>query len=339
MPSEVLVFRGQVLESRHQVSAAVVRADGALVASSGDPDLVAFWRSCAKPFQAVPSVMAGAAEAIGAGNEELALACASHNGEARHVALAERMLRACGASEGDLVCGPHASLEDATAREMAAAGREPTRLHNNCSGKHALMIACARHVGWGSDSYAEPEHPLQRRILDEVAAWTSLAASRVPHATDGCGVPSFALPLRSMALAWARVGAAAHSGRVPGIPDDHAAAMQRLGAAIVAEPFLLAGSRRLDSDLIEATQGRLIAKVGAEGVYCATVPSLDLGIALKVEDGATRALGPALLGLLDELCPEAVPALEDHRTGQIRNTLGAAVGHIEARMNLDRRAS
>lgn len=339
MHSEVLVYRGDVIESRHDISIAVVRSDGSRVASSGDEGLVAFWRSCAKPFQAVPSLVDGAADGIGLGAEELALACASHNGEPRHVDVARRMLERAGASEADLVCGPHASLDEPTAREMTQLGQRPTRLHNNCSGKHALMIAHAKHMRWGSDGYAEPAHPLQRSALDEVAAWTEMGAHAVPHATDGCGVPSFALPLSAMALAWARLGAAGAGRPVKGVSPASAAAMKRLVSAIVAHPFLVAGSRRLDTDLIEATRGKIVAKVGAEGVYCAAVPSLDIGIALKAEDGATRALSPALLGVLDKVATGLVPALAAHRTADIRNTLGVAVGHVEARINLDQTAT
>ena len=339
MPSEILVFRGDLVESRHDVSCAVVRGDGSLATSCGDPGLVAFWRSCAKPFQAVPSVMDGAAASIQAGDEELALACASHNGEQRHVDLARAMLERCGAGEADLACGPHASLDEETARSMALRGEKPSRLHNNCSGKHALMIAHARYKKWGSDGYAGVAHPLQRQILGEVASWTGLKASAVPHATDGCGVPSFALPLRSMALAWARLGRAASGNACDGMSGAQCEGMRALTHAIVAQPFLLAGTRRLDTDLIADSRGRVLAKVGAEGVYCAAIPELDIGLALKVEDGASRALSAALLGILDIVAPGITPKLDEHRASPIKNTLGAVVGYIEARVNLDHSAT
>jgi len=335
MPSEVLVYRGDLIESRHAVSCCVSRADGSLVATSGDPDLVAFWRSCAKPFQALPSVMEGAADALGAGEEEMALACASHNGEPRHVAVARGLLERSGAGVDDLVCGAHISLDEYIARAMAANGEQPTKLHNNCSGKHALMIGLARHKGWGSAGYADPEHPLQRRCLVEVAKWSGMPVTAVPHATDGCGVPSFALPLSAMALAWARLGDAAERRPVAGLDNDELRAMQLLIAAIRTHPFLIAGSRRLDTELVERTKGRIIAKVGAEGVYCAAVPQLGIGIALKVEDGATRCLAPALLGVIDLVAPAMVPRMPSYALPGIRNTLGAQVGHIEARINLD----
>jgi L-asparaginase II len=339
MPSTIDVYRGELIESRHHVSVAVMRADGVLTGSSGDPELTAFWRSCAKPFQGIPMIVDGAAEAWGFGSDALALACASHNGEERHVALARTMLAASGATEDDLVCGPHASLNEDVAKAMAARGEKPTRAHNNCSGKHAGMIGFARHAGWGSAGYAKPDHPLQQRCLAEVAHWCDLPVTAVPHATDGCGVPSFALPLSAMALAWSRLGAAVAGDRIHDMSTDSQKAAVRLVRSMIEHPFLVAGTARLDTDLIAASKGAIVAKVGAEGVYCAAIPEQRIGIALKVEDGANRCLGPALLGLLEVLAPGLVPPLESHRHCEIRNTLGNVVGRIEPRIILDRAAS
>ncbi|HEY2804724.1 MAG TPA: asparaginase [Gemmatimonadales bacterium] len=339
MPSVIEVSRGDLIESRHHVSIAVVRADGVLVGSSGDPDVVSFWRSCAKPFQAVPMIAEGAAAAYAFAPDALALACASHNGEARHVALARQMLAASGSSESDLVCGPHASLNDDVAKAMVAKGEKPTKAHNNCSGKHAGMIALARHSSWPVAGYALPEHPVQQRCLTEVARWTGLDDRAIPHATDGCGVPSFALPLKAMALAWARLGSAFAGDRMTSFPREVQIAAGQLLGAMRGEPFLIAGTGRLDTEIMSAAGGKVIAKVGAEGVYCASIPEQRLGLALKVEDGATRCLGPALLGLLDILLPRAVQGLDEQRRPAIRNTLGADVGRIEPRIVLDRAAS
>ncbi len=337
MPSTVLVTRGDLVESRHRVSLAVVRADGARVAASGDQGLVAFWRSCAKFFQALPLVADGAADALGIDDEELALACASHNGEDRHVAVARRLLAHAGAAMDDLVCGPHASISDDVERDRRTRGLETTRAHSNCSGKHAAMLALARHRGWSRD-YADPRHPLQRRCLEEVARWADLPVAAVPQATDGCGVPSFALPLEAMALAYARLGAAAAGDPVPAAGAATAAAARRLLAAVREHPFLLAGTGRLDTDLIRASGGRIVAKVGAEGVYCAAIPELRLGLALKVEDGASRALDPTVLALLEAVAPGFAPALEAYRAPEILNTRGATVGRVEARIELHRDA-
>ena len=339
MPSVVEVFRGDLIESRHLVSAAVVRDDGTTLSTTGNPDLVAFWRSCAKPFQAAPLIVAGADRAFGITDEQLALACASHNGEPRHVALARRMLEQSGATEADLVCGPHSSINEEVAKAMTSRGEQPTKANNNCSGKHAGMIALARHRQWGSAGYERPEHGVQRGCLEEVARWTGVPAARLPFATDGCGVPTFALPLRAMALAWARLAAAGEGRPVKGISAEDGAAAGRLFNAMRAHPFFIAGTGRLDTDLVEGCDRRIVAKVGAEGVYCAAIPELGLGIALKVEDGASRCLNPALLGLLDLVAPDITPRLASYRDQPITNTLGAKVGHVEARMVLDRDAS
>lgn len=339
MPSFVDVLRDDLVESRHVVSIAIVHADGTLRAHSGDPDTVAFWRSCAKPFQAIPSITLGASAAFSFGDDAHALQCASHNGEPRHVELARKMLAAAGASETDLFCGPHASLNDDVAKEMSRRGEQPTKAHNNCSGKHAGMIALARHRKWGAEGYTRPDHPVQQQCLAEVARWTMLPISRVPHATDGCGVPCFALPLRNMALAYARLGAAAEGDRVADVPEDAREAARDLVASMRKYPFLIAGTARLDTELLEVAAGRVIAKVGAEGVYSAMIPEQRLGIAIKVEDGATRALGPALLGLLDLLMPGTVQGLDQHRSPAIKNTVGATVGRIVSRIALQQDAT
>jgi L-asparaginase II len=343
MPASVEVVRGHVVESLHRLSVAVARPDGTLVAHSGEPDLVTFWRSAAKFFQAIPLVAEGAADAFGVDDEELALACASHNGEPRHVEVARRLLARSGSLEADLVCGPHPSLAESVARAMTGRGEKPTRLHNNCSGKHAAMLALARHRGWDRAAYAQPDGAVQSRCFEEVRCWTGLAPElEISHATDGCGVPSFALSLRHMATAYARL-AAAPSLLAPGAPLEGVSAgsvraAARLLAAVRRHPFLIAGTERLDTQVIEATGGRVIAKVGAEGVYCAALPELKLGVALKVEDGALRALAPALLGVLDALLPSPVPNLDAHRRPVLTNTRGVEVGHVIARVELTRGA-
>jgi len=339
MASSVQVTRGDLVESRHVVSIAVADVSGRLVAWSGDPTLVTFWRSAAKFFQAIPLVADGAADALGIGEEELALACASHNGEERHAALARSLLARSGATEADLVCGPHSSLAESVAKAMAARGEKPTKAHSNCSGKHAGMIAVGRHAGWGSDGYHVPSHRVQRRCLQEVAHWTGIPVDGIPHGSDGCGVPSFALPLAAMAAAYARLGAAAVGDEVPGVPAISAAAAGRLVSAVRKHPFLLAGSTRLDTEILEKTHGRVLAKVGAEGVYSATIPDMRIGLALKVEDGATRAATPALLALLDQLAPGAIPDLEEHRVPAVKNTLGQIVGSLEPSIELRRSAT
>ena len=331
MQPSVDLLRGAVVESRHRVSVAVADAGGRLVAHAGDPHLVTFWRSAAKFFQAIPLVTDGGAAALGVTDEELALACASHNGEARHVAIATSTLAKAGCRADDLACGPHPSLAEPVARAMSARGEAPTRLHNNCSGKHAAMLAQARHHGWPTAGYHEPEHPVQRRCLDEVARWTGAAPGDIGLGVDGCGVTCFALPLFGMALAYARLGARRLGG--PGAEGREAAA-DRLVCAVTADPFLIAGTGRLCTEILAASGGRVVAKVGAEGVYSAAIPELALGVAVKVEDGDFKASGTALLAVLDQLAPGAAPVSDDWRVPPVRNTRGVVVGRMEAHIPL-----
>ncbi|MDZ7630089.1 MAG: asparaginase [Gemmatimonadaceae bacterium] len=318
---DIVVTRGSAVESRHVVHAAVVGADGSLLASAGRPDLVTHWRSCAKPLQAYPFVASGRLDGVGWGAAELALACASHGGEPEHVALAASMLRSIGLEEGDLACGAHDPLTLRGARLLHELGRLPGRLHNNCSGKHAAMLAVARSHSWATLGYELPTHPVQVVIRQSLARWTGLDAGALDVATDGCGVPVFILTLRQMALAYARLAAAARQ-------EDSAA---RILDAMGSHPFLVGGTDRFDSVLIEATGGAVIAKVGAEGVHTVLLRDRAIGFAVKVEDGHPRAQYPAVLRLLQHLdaLPASLPTrLHDLLITPVRDTRGDRVGDI-----------
>ncbi len=334
MESFVEVHRGSFVESRHRVHAVVVRPDGSQVARTGEPGLVTFWRSAAKFFQATPLVATGAADALGLTTEELAISCASHNGEERHVDVAGRLLTRSDSSVDDLHCGAHPSLNEDLAR-MQMCGEEPlSRLQSNCSGKHAGMLAVAAHNRWNKSGYEKPDHPVQRAVRSEVATWTGVAEPKVGAAIDGCGVPTWALPLDGMARAYARIAAAATGTPDGPVPEQSKAAVARLVRAVQEHPFLIAGTGRLDTELLEATKGRIVAKVGASGVYCAALLDQRLGLALKVEDGNTRALAPALLGVLDTLVPGLAPELDHWRRQNVLNSNGVAVGEIRSRVEL-----
>ncbi|HEX2191508.1 MAG TPA: asparaginase [Longimicrobiaceae bacterium] len=286
------VVREGVTESRHRVHVAVVDADGQLRACAGEPETVTFFRSSAKPFQALAVVEDGAAERFGITDGELALVCGSHTGSRAHTAAAESILRKAGLDAEALACGPHAPWHEPTRRELQEAGLEPVRLHNNCSGKHAGMLALARARGWETQDYNRPEHPVQLRMLSEVSRWAGVPTEAIAVGNDGCGVACFALPLRNMALAYARLARAARAGeRAP----------SRVVVAMLAHPEMVAGRGRLCTEIMRRSEGRLFAKIGAEGVYCVGVPGAELGVAIKVEDGSTRAVGPAILGVLREL--------------------------------------
>jgi L-asparaginase II len=288
-PISVLVRRGGAVESVHRVHAAAVR-DGELVASSGNPDLVTFMRSSAKPLQALP--LARAYPELP--EHELAIACASHLADPDQLAAAQSLLARAHAREDDLECGPE--------------GKPPSRLKHNCSGKHAGMLALCRARGWPTKGYRLPEHPLQRELLAEVEAAAGVAVTTT--AVDGCGVVTFALPLEAMARAFARL--------------ETLDAGERIAAAMRARPELIRGERAADTMLMRALPG-WIAKGGAEGLMCAA--GGGLGVALKVEDGAARALRPALSALLGRLGHDLPPEL---RVVAIENSRGEPVGEIVA---------
>jgi L-asparaginase II len=327
-------WRGSTVESRHRVHVAVVDADGRLVARAGDPDLVTFWRSAAKPFQALPLVVDGAADRFGLSSEELAVICASHSSEPAQVELVRELLRKAGCSERDLMCGPHTPLSEAVAKDYQTRGVRLTAVYSNCSGKHAGMLALARHHGWPVEFYTRPEHPVQQRCLAEVSRWTDVPAGELGTAEDGCGVVCFALPLRNMAVAYARLGrgergevhdgsqrsTASHRGEP--LPSP----LSRIREAMLRHPDLIAGSGRPCTEMMRAHPGRVITKVGAEGVYSAALLPEGLGVALKVEDGNGPAAALAIAVVLGELGVEPQP--ESLRVRPHVNSRGDRVGEL-----------
>jgi len=317
---DVIVTRGDSVESFHRVHAAVVDACDRLLAGAGDPGLVTFWRSCAKPFQVMPLLECGGFDANEWGDEELALTCASHGGEPEHVAIIEAMLSRLELEEGDLACGPQDPLSPRGAKIVRESGVRIKRTHNNCSGKHTGMLAFAKHQGWSIKGYERAEHPVQQAMLNQVALWTGTGPSQIDVAVDGCGAAVFGLPLDRMARAYARLGSAAERGEE--IPARVIGAMGRY-------PFLVGGTERFDSMIIEETNGRVITKVGAEGVHSAVILDQSIGIALKVEDGNPRAQHPALIRLLQELdaLPDPLPPrLAEILRKPVRNSRGEIVG-------------
>jgi len=319
---DVIVTRGDVVESRHRVHAAVVDARGQLLRAARDPHLPVWWRSCAKPFQVLPMVERGDFGRLGWGVDELALACASHGGEPEHVAIASAMLTRIGLEEGDLACGPHEPLSARGARLLRESGQRITRLHNNCSGKHAAMLARAVLEHWPTVGYERHDHRVQLAARAAVSTWTGVPYEALALAVDGCGVTVFGVPLANMALSYARLVAAATRGD---------AAPQQIVSAMTANPFLVGGTDRFDTLLMTACGGRVLCKIGAEGVHTLAVVDRGIGIALKVEDGGQRAQYPAVLALLDLLgeLPHELPEPLRELTGRlVRNTRGEIVGEL-----------
>lgn len=294
-PVVVEVTRGDMVESRHRAAYAVCDGEGRVILSGGDYQRPVYARSALKPIQAIALVETGAAEAVGLSDAEIALACASHSGEPRHVKTVAAWLARLGLSESDLECGPQLPPHAASAADLLRAGQEPNQLHNNCSGKHAGFLTVAKHLGWETKGYIRLEHPMQQRLLGILESMTGLDLSDAAKGFDGCGIPVIGIPLGNLALAMARFADPYDQ------PEARQAAVRRIARAMTAEPFMVAGSGRFCTEVMEATAGRALVKTGAEGVYCGALPAEGLGIALKVDDGATRAAENLMARLLSRL--------------------------------------
>ncbi len=324
-PVLVEVWRGAMAESRHRGSIAIVDADGRAVETLGDVERPVYARSAVKPLQALPLIETGAADALEVTDEELALACASHGGETRHVDLVGAWLKRLGLSAQDLECGAHAPSHAAAAKALYAAGAEPTPLHNNCSGKHTGMLATCRHLGEATRGYIKFEHPEQQRVARALSEMTGVDIAAAPRGIDGCGLPQYGIPLKSLARAFAKFAA----------PDSLAPARReacrRIAAAMTAHPFLLAGTGRFCTRAIEISAGKALVKTGAEGVYIAALPGEGIGIALKIEDGAARAAEVAMAALLLRyagLDAAQTASFQALLKPPINNVAGLAVGGI-----------
>jgi L-asparaginase II len=316
------ILRGDIVESVHRVNVAIVHAEQGLIASAGNPAHDSFVRSSIKMFQALPLVEGGGVDRFHLSGEELALCTASHGGEPIHVAAAKSILSKAKVTEAAFACGPHLPMHEPTANAMLAAGLKPGRIHNNCSGKHAGMLAHCVQQQWVTNGYHRASHPMQQRVISTLARWMRINADDLSQAVDGCGLPTFAIALDAVAEGCARFSAAVADG-------DPAPAT--IFNAMVTHPEYVAGTDRLDTDLMREAGRRLFAKVGAEGFYCAGIPSMRLGIALKVEDGAKRAAEPALLAVLrriDAIGGSEIERLSRYAAPEILNTRHEVVGRL-----------
>lgn len=330
------VMRGDRVESAQRGSVAAVDESGNLVASAGDPAAAIYLRSAAKPFQAMALLEAGGEKAFGLGSDEIALMCASHGGEPRHVRAAARLLAKGGFTAADLACGAHSPMDERSARRLTASGEKPTPLHNNCSGKHAGLLLACRLRGLDPDGYWKPEHPIQRVALSHIAAHCGTDPASIPTAVDGCSLPVAYLPLQSLALGYARLLA---PGRARG--DAGAAIRARIRSAMWESPGMVAGRARFTTDFLEAGSGTWIGKEGAEGVYAIGLSGggrgRAVGIAFKLEDGGTRARDAVSLDILRRmrrLPREARSRLAGYVSPPVINARGLSVGRIVAEVPL-----
>ncbi len=300
-PVLVEVTRGVEAESRHRGEIAVVDDRGRLRSGVGDPSSLVCMRSLAKPFQVLPLLTTGAAQAFGFGPEVLALMSGSLSGQDFQVAMVEKILARLDLTPAVLQCGSHPPLHRPTAKELSRTGEKPGPLHHTCAGKHASMLALCVYHFWPVEDYLNPAHPVQQLILKTVADMVSLAPADIPVAIDGCGAPVFYAPLQAIARGFARLAAAP-----PESPEG------QIMAACLRHPRHIAGDERLETIIMQTLPGRVFAKTGAEGGFAVALAQEGLGAALKVEDGASRALGPAIIEVLHQLgllAPEAQKAL------------------------------
>jgi L-asparaginase II len=321
-PVIVEVTRGNIVESRHRGAIAIADAEGKLVSAWGDVDAAVYPRSAFKALQALPLIESGAAAAFRVGEEELALACASHSGEAMHVERVEAWLGRIDGRESDLACGPHLPLYEPAAHAMLRAGERPCRVHNNCSGKHTGFLTLARHLRIAVEGYERPDHPVQVLVRQAITEMCNVRGEALPIGIDGCAAPNYAIPLKNLAQGMARLGD-------PGkLPPARREAARRLVAAWKAHPALVSGTGRACADLIEGATGATVVKTGAEGVFTAVLPDHGLGVALKIEDGATRAAETAMAKVLVLLkaASEGEPKIAKHLRAKVRNWRGEEVG-------------
>jgi L-asparaginase II len=335
----VTVTRGAIVESRHRGLVVAVEPAGKVVAYLGVPETVTYLRSSAKPHQAIPLVASGAADRFGFSEKEIALACASHSGEGIHTEIAASMLRKIGLDPSALKCGIHEPFSATVAKRMRETKEEPNVLQNNCSGKHAGMLALALHLNARTETYDEADNPVQLAIGRTIAQFSGIAIEDIAIGVDGCGVPVFGITVEGMARMYARLV------NPPSDYDDNIrAACRRIVSAMTSYPELIGGTTdRLDTELMRATKGRLVSKVGAEGVYTAGVLPNEqwkngLGLALKIEDGDDHRARPTVvieslrqLGVLDD---DSLESVSRYAFFPVKNRRGDVVGEVTADFTL-----
>jgi L-asparaginase II len=326
----VQVLRGGIVESVHHGAVALVDRAGQLLYAAGDPELVTFTRSSLKPLQALPFVAAGGLDRYKLTMQETALLCASHSGEPRHVEAVADMLSRCGRSAGDLQCGAHAPGFYDARGEVPPPPPYSTLAHN-CSGKHSGMLAYCVHHNHAVGDYLAFDHPLQAAIRRAVSTFTGVAEERLIAGIDGCSAPNYAVPLASLATAFARLATA-------DVDADYGMAPRTLANAMMAHPEMVSGEYRSDLALMQAGRGDWVTKIGAEGVQAIGIRSQGLGIAIKVADGQKRGLYPAIVAVLEQLGvvdAKARSVLEPWRVRTVRNYRGIATGEIRPAVVLD----
>lgn len=330
-PALVEVLRGNVVESVHHGIAAIVDASGKTVFAAGEIETPVFPRSAIKPLQALPLIESGAVEEYMLADENIALSCASHKGEEFHTETISHWLGSIGFEEKDLECGVHPPLDEAANKRLIRAGASPSQLHQNCSGQHTGFLCLCNMLSVDHLFYCSPEHPVQTLVAQTVGEMVGCDLARAPIAIDGCGAPTYAIPVKQLAMGMARL---ADPGKMS---TDRARAARRIRDAMTRAPLFVDGNSGMVAAVIAATEGDALIKPGAEGVYCAALPKLGLGVALKIADGAMRAAEAAMLHLLDQLgvfTTEQRSRLVRYFDPTIRNLKGVETGAIRITQTL-----
>ena len=315
----VLVERGKVEEGIQRGHLAAANAQGVIVRSDGDSNRLTYFRSCAKPFQAIAGLRAGIVERLGLTTEHVAIMCASHNGEPRHVAVVRELLAHAEVDESALQCGAHWPYYEPAASVVRREMTEPMPVFNNCSGKHSGMLAAARVLEAPLESYLEPSHPVQQRIRRLVEEFTGCRDDDVVYGIDGCSAPNAAVPLSAMARSFAQL-----------VTSSDAAARAAV-EAMTSHPYLVGGTERFDTAVMEVTKGRVLAKGGAAGAHCTADRRSGLGLALKLESGDGTWMSVAVMAALAELGwlePAEQQALDRFAHPTLRNHKGLTVGRV-----------
>ncbi|MFQ6096755.1 MAG: asparaginase [Armatimonadota bacterium] len=321
MPLLAEVVRGSLVESRHCGDIVLMSADGRMAGVVGDPHRPTYLRSSAKPAQALALVESGAADRFGITDEEVAVVCGSHLGSDAHRAAVSSILAKAGLSEGDLKCGTHEPGNRAARDALVRRALKPSPLHNNCSGKHAGMLATCVHLQLPIESYLERHHPLQKRILNRIADLAAIAPGDIALAEDGCGVPTFGMPLSSAARLFATLA------------SDDGPGPARIRRAMAAHPEMVRGPRDFNTELLRVLGERIIAKSGAEALFCCGLPALRLGVAIRIDDGNGRALPQVAVSVLQQLgvlSADDESALKFAASAPLHNCRGRVVGEVRA---------
>ncbi|MFT2110394.1 asparaginase [Marinomonas sp. 2405UD68-3] len=322
---KVNVSRGSVIESEHQIKAVIVSSDGQLIESWGNVDSLVYPRSAIKAMQALAFIEMGGAEKFGFSAEEIAICCASHNGEIEHVKTVQSMLNKLALSTTDFECGGHWPMREQTSYDLAELGEKPTSLHNNCSGKHAGMLGLAKMLDVSPQGYIGVDHAVQKCIASTMEEMCEYDYGSAPWSPDGCSAPTWAIPLTNLALAFAKFADPS------GLSPAREKACHSLYDSVVSHPFMVAGTERYCTDMMRILGKKVFLKLGAEGVYIASIPELKLGIALKCEDGAIRAAESVMTALLDHVgITQGIPSehLAPFRSVTLKNWNGLISGEI-----------